>query len=90
MEEPLVAYPIPWDLFIIDTDAINVSIGTVLLQIQEEKEVVISYGSRRLSTTEKNYCTTRKKLLTIIYFVDYYSHYLLGGRLLVRTHQRLR
>ena len=85
VSEPILGYPTPEDSFVLDTDACNNSIGAVLSQIQGEQEVVICYGSRCLLPTEKNYCVTRKELLAIVYFVDYYAHYLLGKEFLIRT-----
>jgi hypothetical protein len=85
VSEPILGYPTPEDKFVLDTDACNASIGAVLSQIQKGREVVICYGSRCLLPTEKNYCVTRKELLAIVYFVDYYAHYLLSKEFLIRT-----
>ena len=43
----------PNDLFILDTDASDVSIGTELAQIQDGREVVISYASNILTKDQK-------------------------------------
>ena len=69
----------------LDTDASNSSIGAVLSQIQNGREVVISYGSRVLNSSEQNYCVTRKEMLAVVYFVKHYKHYLLGREFLLRT-----
>lgn len=71
--------------FILDTDATYDAIGAVLSQIQNEKETVISYGSRVLNNSERNYCVTRKELLAVVHFVQYFQHYLLGREFLLRT-----
>ena len=57
----------------------------MLTQIQSGTEKVIAYGSRSLSKCERRYCTTRKKLLAIVYFTEYFRHYLLGRPFEVRT-----
>ena len=85
MEAPILGYPRSEDLFILDTDASGCSIGGVLSQIQDGKEVVIAYGSRKLSKTEINYCVTRRELLAIVWFCEHYRHYLLGKRFKLRT-----
>ena len=86
----IMAYPQHDGLYILDTDASNYQIGSVLSQIQDGKERVISYGSRTLNKAEKNYCITDKELLAIRHFVEYYRQYLLGRQFLVRSdHQAL-
>lgn len=83
---PILGYPdINDGSFILDTDASNEAIGCVLSQIQNGREKVIAYGSRTLSSAEKNYCVTRKEMLAVIYFVKYYKHYLLGREFILRT-----
>jgi hypothetical protein len=57
---PVLAYPKPDDLFILDTDASGNAIGAELLQVQDGKEKVISYGSYTLTPAQRKYCTTRK------------------------------
>ena len=82
---PVLAFPNPKDTFILDTDASDVGIGSVLSQVQDGVERVISYGSRTLSKSEKNYCVTRKELLALVYFMRQFRSYLLGHPFLVRT-----
>jgi len=48
--------------FILDTDACDVSMGAVLLQVQNGKERVVACTSRSLSRQERSYCVTRKEL----------------------------
>jgi len=84
-EPPILALPTDDDLFILDTDASNESIGAVLSQRQSGDERVIAYASRILNRNEKNYCVTRKELLAVIYFLRHFKQYLLGRRFTVRT-----
>ena len=81
----VLAYPDPKISFVLDTDASDCGIGGVLSQVQDGVERVVAYGSRSLSAAEKNYCTTRKELLAIVWFMEHFRHYLLGGEFLVRT-----
>ena len=46
---------------------------------------MITYGSRTYNKAEVNYCTTRKELLAVVYFVKQCKQYLLGRKFLVRT-----
>jgi hypothetical protein len=82
---PILGYPDKDADFILDTDASDCSIGAVLSQKQDGREVVISYGSRVLSKSERNYCVTRRELLAMVWFTEYYKHYLLGKKFLLRT-----
>ena len=82
---PVLALPNDKDMYILDTDAANLSIGCVLSQVQDGQERVIAYAGRMLSKNEVNYCVTRKELLAIVYFVKYFRQYLLGRHFIVRT-----
>ena len=89
--ENIMAYPQENGEYILDTDASEYGIGTVLSQIQDGKERVIAYASRSLNKAERNYCVTDRELLAVRYFTDYFRHYLLGRHFLVRSdHQALR
>lgn len=83
---PLLGFPIQnGGTLILDTDASFDAIGAVLSQIQNGKEVVIEYGSRKLSKSELKYCVTRKEMLAVVHFVRHFRHYLLGARFVIRT-----
>ena len=82
---PVLAYPNSEDMFILDTDASDHSIGAVLSQVQGGTERVISYGSFVLTPDQRKYCVTRKELLAVVRFSRQYRHYLLGRKFLVRT-----
>ena len=80
-----MAYPDPKEAYILDTDASNEGIGAVLSQVVVGKERVISYASRALHKTEKNYCVTRKELLAMVVFLKQFRQYLYGQKFTVRT-----
>ena len=50
--------------YILDTDASETSIGAVLSHVQNEEQRVIAYANRTYNKAERNYCTTRKELLS--------------------------
>ena len=82
---PILGYPDTKEAFILDTDASKCAIGAVLSQVQDGKEVVTAYGSRRLTKSERNYCVTRQELLAIVWFTEHFKHYLIGKKFLLRT-----
>lgn len=82
---PILAYPIVGNDYVIDSDSSNEALGSVLSQVQDGKERVISYYSRSFTKQERNYCITRKELLAIVDSVKHFHHYLYGSKCLVRT-----
>ena len=84
-EAPILAYPDFTKDFILDTDASGNSIGAVLSQKIDGKERVVCFGSRTLSKTERRYSVTRREMLSVVYFMKRFRHYLLGRKFLVRT-----
>lgn len=78
--------------FVLDTDASDQAIGAVLSQKGSDgRERVVSYSSRTLTSRERNYCTTRKEMLALVFFIKQHRHYLLGRKFVVRTdHQSLK
>ena len=81
----IMAFPTDDDLYILDCDAADDSIGCVLSQQQSNEEKVIAYGSQTLGKSERNYCATDRELLAVKYFMEYYKHYLLGHHFKVRS-----
>ena len=82
---PVLAYPIPGLPYILDTDSSLSAHGSVLSQVQDGHERVISFYSRCLTKAERNYCITRKELLAIVASVKHFHHYLYGSKCTVRT-----
>ena len=73
ISSPIQAMPTDDDNYVLDTDASDHSIGAMMDQIQTGAEQVIAYGSRTYSKAERNYCTTRKELLAVVYFIKHHQ-----------------
>ena len=83
---PVVACPILDRQFILQTDASDVGLGAILTQIDRHgHERVVSYASRTLSDSEKNYSAMENELLVVVFAVEYFRVYLLGRKFLLST-----
>ena len=60
VSSPIVAYPLPDLQYILDTDASDTSVESILSQIQDGAERVIAYMSKSMNAHEQAYCVTRK------------------------------
>ena len=82
---PVQAIPHDDGLIVLGTDASDVIIGVVLLQVQDGVKSVIAYYSGLHAQVEINYCTTRKELLVVLEGLRQFRPYMLGRRCLVRS-----
>ena len=74
----VLSYPNFNHEFQVATDASNHGVGAVLYQEYDGKTHYIAYGARALSGSEKNYGTTKRELLGIIFALEHFRYYLSG------------
>ena len=66
--------------FHVHVDASSTVLGVVLVYPGEgDLDHPISYASRKLSFAERNYTMTEREGLTMVYALQKFKHYLLGG-----------
>ena len=66
--------------FHVHVDASSIALGVVLGQPGEgDLDHLIAFTSRKLSSTEKIYTTTEREGLEMVYALQKFRHYLLGG-----------
>ena len=87
---PTLRYPNFQKTFYLMTDASSTGIGAALLQEHDDHFVPIYFLSRGLTKAEKNYSTTKKEALAIIYALQKLRHIIWGYKITVLTdHQPL-
>ncbi|RVW41835.1 Retrovirus-related Pol polyprotein from transposon 17.6 [Vitis vinifera] len=80
---PIVRAP-NWELpFEVMCDSSDYAIGAVLGQREDGKPYVIYYASKSLNDAQRNYTTTEKKLLVMVYALDKFRAYLIGSFIVV-------
>jgi len=85
VEATSLAFPLPQEPCILDTDASDVALGAVLSQKIDGVERPIAFFSGVMNSTQRNYCTTRRELLAVIFALQHFRHYLLGNKVILRT-----
>lgn len=77
--------------FVLRTDASNYAVGAVLLQGEDKEERPIEYASRLLNAAERNYSTTEREALAVVWAVERFRCYLDGHPVIIGSdHQPLR
>ena len=82
---PILAHFKPECPIILYTDASGYAIAAILSQIQDKKEVVISYNSKSLDERQQNFCVTEREALAIVWGIQKLRPYLYGSAFVIRT-----
>jgi hypothetical protein len=82
---PIVQQP-DWNLpFEIMCDASDFAVGAVLGQRIDNKLNVIHYASKTLDATQKNYATTEKEFLAVVFACDKFRPYIVDSKVTIHT-----
>ena len=85
MSAPIIQPP-DWSLpFELMCDASDYAVGAVLGQRKENKSSVVYYESKTLNPAQRNYTTTEKEMLAVVFALDKFHPYLVGTQTTVFT-----
>jgi hypothetical protein len=77
---PILVFPDWSKEFHVHVDAYSISLGAVLAQPREGYiDHLLSFSTRKLSTVDINYTTIEREGLAMVYALQKFHHYLLGG-----------
>ena len=71
--------------FILRTDASNIGLGAILLQVHEEERFPVAYASRKLLQREKAYSTIERECLAVVWAIQKFEPYLYGRQFVLET-----
>ena len=66
-------------------DASDYAIGVVLGQRVHKKLNVIQYASKNLDIAQRNYATTKKEFLSVVFACDKFRPYIIDSKITVHT-----
>ncbi|CAC5382680.1 Retrovirus-related Pol polyprotein from transposon 297,Retrovirus-related Pol polyprotein from transposon 17.6 [Mytilus coruscus] len=90
VQAPVLKLPNFSQVFILQTDASDKGIGAILLQDEGNIRLPVSYASRKLKASERNYSTIEKECLAILLAISTFERYLYGKQFILETdHQPL-
>ena len=84
-KQPILILPDLNKPFTVQTDASNVGVAGVLLQVQEGKLHPVAYVSRKLLDRESRYSTIEKECLAIVWTLRKLDRYLWGQKFTLQT-----
>lgn len=73
---PVISPPVLGKRFHVATDASVTGIGAMLYQIIDNEVKFVAFASRKLSISERNYSTTKRELLAVVYAFDKFHKWL--------------
>ena len=66
--------------------ASDFAVGVVLGQRVDKKLNVIYYASKTLDSAQRNYATTEKEFLAVVFACDKFRQYIVDSKVIIHTH----
>ncbi|XP_043285557.1 uncharacterized protein [Venturia canescens] len=85
---PILQYPNFSEPFIVTTDASNYAVGAILSQGKVGQDPMVAAASRVLNKAERNYSTTEKEMVAVLFAIKTFRPYLYGREFLLLTDHR--
>ena len=85
VSNPVVRLPDFDKPFFVRTDASDVAMGAVLQQEENGKRHVVAYASQKFNSTQLRYPTIVKEATALMWALEKFRHYLLGGEFKIET-----
>ena len=83
LHDTVLSFPNLQEKFYVGCDASNVGIGILLFQKIHGQTKYISMHAKTLSKSERNYSTTKKELLAVVYALKKFHKYLWGNHFIL-------
>ena len=83
--KPILRLPDLAKAFVVRSDASGVGLGSVLCQYHDGVPFPVSYASRKLLKSEKNYSTIERECLGIIFAINKFNFYLRGREFILEV-----
>ena len=84
--EPVLAFPKPHELFLLEVDASDVAVGGVLSHYQNDNQLhPVAYFSTALTDSQKKWSTYNKETFALVMATRHWYVYLIGSRFIVRS-----
>ena len=64
-------------------NASDLAVGVVLEQREEGKPYVVYYASKTLNEAQRNYTTTEKEPMAVVYSLEKFRAYLVGSNIVI-------
>ncbi|VDI38062.1 Hypothetical predicted protein [Mytilus galloprovincialis] len=85
VKAPVLKLPNFSQVFILQTDASDNGVGAILLQDEGNIRLPVSYASKKLKASERNYSTIEKECLAIVWAISKFYRYLYGKQFILET-----